>query len=110
MKLEACYTRYSIEIAHDDFVALEDSESYVTDNAAFKPGQQTLSEKLNALPDVSDVDYNGHFGAAVYLTMAVDVDTDFVFLSIKRIITAHLKWCKSLPIAPHVAKRRKEAR
>jgi len=99
---------YAIAIEDDPFLDLLDSESYVTENAAFKEGQETLSSKLDALPGVSKTDYNGHFRAYVYLTIDDDEDKPALKTKIARIIEKHLAWCAKLPKAQHVIDRRAE--
>ena len=97
---------YSIQIEDDPFLDLLDSESYVSGNAAFDKGQATLNEKLEKLPGVTKVDYNGHFGGAVYLTIDCDEDTTSLKKQIARIIERHLAWCATLPKAEHVVVQR----
>lgn len=104
MKFEFEITKRSYAIAIEDeaFLNLLDSESYVSDNAAFKDGKDTLCAKLNALPGVSKVDYNGHFGAYVYIDIDDDEDKQKLKTQIARAIEKHLAWCAKLPKAQHV--------
>lgn len=108
MKFDFEITKRSYAIAIEDnaFLDLLDSESYVSGNAAFKEGKQTLSQKLDALPGVYNVDYNGHFRAFVYLDIEDGEDKPRLKTQIARIIEKHLAWCAKLPKAQHVIDRR----
>lgn len=100
-------TSYSVPVPDAAFLALLDSESYATDNAAYKEGGQTLYDRLK--PTVAmGVDYNGHFGAQIILELDFDDDTPENREEIVAIINEHLTWCMTLPLRPDVAKRRKE--
>ncbi len=101
---------YAIEIDIDRFHDLADSESYVSGNAAFTRGKQTLCEKLDALPDTSDIEYNGHFGNFVYVTIDAEADTPELQAQIAQIIEDHLDWCATLPKAQHVIEERAAAK
>lgn len=87
---------YSVEINQDDFLNLLDSESHVTNDAAFQSGNSTLSEKLEKISGVSAVDYSGHYGSAIYFDIDADDDTDELKSIISETITNHLLWCKEL--------------
>lgn len=106
MKLERITSRYAIEIEANSFLALLDSESYVTDSAAFKAGNQMLSEKLEKQTAAMRVEYNGHFGNYVYLDLNEEDNNEATHALITGIIEEHLTWCGSLPIQEHVKKRR----
>lgn len=110
LKFEATQTSYAIEIDEHRFLDLLDSESYVTENAAYNNGNETLFKKLNDLPGIFDIDYNGHFGSAVYLKIDIDDDTDELKAQISNIIEKHLKWCSKLKKRDNVVKRRNEER
>lgn len=106
MKFEKTTTSYAIVVPEGDFLYLMDSESYATDHAAYKKGQQSLSEKLDKLDGVFDVDYNGHFGAQIILTIDVEQDDAKLKRKIISIIKKHLKWCKSLELVDWVKDQR----
>lgn len=86
---------FLLEITDEQMTALMNSESYVTDNAAYKEGNSTLCDKLKAT-NAHTVEYDGHFGAAIYLTLNVDDDTPAERKNIASIIEKHLKWCAKL--------------
>ena len=109
LKFEITGRKYAIDIEESKFMDLLDSESYVTNGGAFQPGCQTLCEKLNPMPGVWGVDYNGHFGAAVYMTIDADEDTNERKTEIAAIIQKHLEWCAGLHKQEHVVERRKAA-
>jgi len=99
--------KYAIDIDEDRFLDLLDSESHVSDHAAFQAGQKTLCDKLKPLPGVWDVDYNGHSGAAIYMTIDDDVDSQDLRDRIAATIEEHLDWCSGLDKQEHVVERRK---
>lgn len=94
---------YSIEIGTGRALDLLDSESYVTNQAAFEPGAQTLCEKLESIPGVRDVEYDGHFGPHVFLTIEDEHDSNAAKAQIAEVIEGHLKWCAQLTKDPRVA-------
>ena len=87
---------YSIEIGVPRMFDLLDSEDIVTDHAALKPGVLSLSEKLEKLPGVSGVEYDGHFGPAIFLTVEDEHDDDAFKASVAETIESHLTWCAGL--------------
>lgn len=99
-------SRFSIAIDNDKFLDLLDSESYVTSNAAYQGDNETLCQKLGRLSGVFDVDYNGHFGAAVHLTIDTDSDKPELRDEIRATIRDHLDWCGSLEKASWVVEQR----
>jgi hypothetical protein len=107
LTFEKTITSYCIAIEDDQLMlALEDSESYVTDNAAFADGNMTLCQKLDELDGVQDIDYNGHFGNHVFLSIEVDHDNAKTKRKISKVIEEHLAWCQTLEIVDHVKERR----
>ena len=88
--------RVSIEIPNDAFVALLDSESYVTDHACYKNGNQPLSEKLEMAANITDVEYNGHFGNYVFFSVDPEAYTPELRDRIVFVIDEHLEWAMSL--------------
>lgn len=105
LSFEATATCFSIEIAEDAFLDLLDSESHVTENAAYAQGQQTLGEKLDRTV-ARDVEYDGHFGAAVYLKIEAADDTPANREAISQAIREHLTWCATLNKRSDVVARR----
>lgn len=97
---------YAVEVDRSSFLDLLDSESHATNSAAYQIGAQTLADKMGSVPGISDVEYNGHFGAAIYFTIDDENDTDVTRTSIANIIESHLYWCRKLPKVDHVKKRR----
>lgn len=96
MTFEITRRSYAIQIDEDAFVSLMNSESYVTDYAAHKKDKETLDGKLNRLPGVSGVNYSGHYGAAIYLSIDADRDKPRLQAQIRRMIERHLAWCAKL--------------
>lgn len=93
---EKVCTSYSIEITDQLFLSLLRSESAETGNAAYQAGNQTLAAKLDRIPGVSDIEYDGHFGPAVFVTISSEEDTEQVKGEIIKTIKDHLIWCKKL--------------
>lgn len=87
---------YCVEIPEDRFEYLLDSETYVTDCKALQPGESTLSEKLEKLPGVFRVEYDGHFGSAIHFSISAEEDNDFNRMKISEAIEEHLVWCESI--------------
>lgn len=99
---------YSIKIPQPRFVRLLDSESHVTNHAAMEKGQSTLDEKLAKLPGVIDVEYSGHFGAYVHLTIEDEDDNEGLKTKIAETIETHLAWCAKLKRDPRYVTPRKK--
>lgn len=97
MKFEVTSRTFSIKIDEESFGNLLDSESYVTDCAAYAKDQKTLDEKLDQLPGITDVEYDGHFGNAIYFSIPVSDDTPTLRKEIVKVIKEHLQWCTTLP-------------
>ena len=88
LKRKAIATKYSIEMPMDDFCALESYENELPtiDNCLFT----TLEKQTYAC----DVDYNGHFGNYIYLTLETEDDTPEMWADIMRIITEQIQKAK----------------
>ncbi len=104
---EVTCTSYAIPVDDDRFLDLLDSESHVTDNAAFGKDAQTLGAKLDAIDGVSAVEYDGHFGANVFLTIDAENDGAKIKQQINETIELHLNWCATLTKAGHAIARRR---
>ena len=80
LRLETVSTLYVIEVprklAHDLFTMEE----------------PTLLDRLQQIPGVSDVKYDGHFGPFVHLTINDEVDTQRKHDAICNVIGGCLKW------------------
>jgi hypothetical protein len=90
MELERQSTNYAISISTDQMLALINAERL------YGPLQMEphLSERLEKVSGVNKVDYDGHFGAAVYLTLDFESDTTKTHAEIKAVIAEHLARCK----------------
>lgn len=71
--------QYSIELDVDDLLHILN-----TDQLAFN--EDLLSERLYAIPGVDKIEYNGHFGAYIYLTILADCDNEDTWKQIKKMI------------------------
>lgn len=72
LTFEAQSTRYAVVISRDDFIALTKAEEILAPGYYLSP---SLSDRLDSLPGVWETEYNGHFGAAIYLTIDTDADS-----------------------------------
>jgi hypothetical protein len=91
MELERLSTNYAIGISTEQMLALIDAERL------YGPLQMEprLSERLEKIQGVSKADYDGHFGAAVYLTLDLDSDSSKTHEAIKATISEHLARCQA---------------
>ena len=89
MKLERTRTEYSLELTAEDMLALIGAEHPF--DGKMDP---LLSEKLEKLPGVDSVEYNGHFGAAVYLRVDADHDTPETHAAVIELIGEHIAECR----------------
>ena len=86
-----------IEIPNEDFLALITYESYKGPR-----DYVSLFEKLKKLPGIDDIDYNGHFGAAIHLTKECDATHEqmqAVFVTINEHIAACKAWLTANKVA-----------
>jgi len=70
MDKEKLESRYAIYCPKDHLLRIMEIES------SFRYEDQTLDEILRQIDGVKDIEYNGHFGPYIYLTVETDVDTD----------------------------------
>ena len=98
--------KYVVEIDNNRFLDLLDSESYVTGNAALSSSNKTLDDKLREQFGIEDVDYDGHFGAAITMTIQDEDDSPELREKIAQVIADHLSWCALLPKRADVIARR----
>ncbi len=89
MKLERTRTEYSLELTTDDMLALVGAEHPL--NPVVDP---FLSDKLEKLPGVDGVEYNGHYGAAVYLRIDAGEDTPETHAAVIDLIGEHVAECR----------------
>ncbi len=79
---EVTQRNYSISISEERFTEIADEESYKNTN----PLSNTIGEQLDRLDGVWNVEYNGHFGSAIYLTLDVEHDNNETWTEIEAII------------------------
>lgn len=96
LAFEPMSTRFSIVIDIDRFTALLDTESYRTDNIALQQGNTDLGTKLQRETVARDVEYDGHFGAHIVLTIETDEDSPQARAKILQVINDHLAWCEQV--------------
>ena len=79
MNVECTKKQYTIEV---DYLKIATADW----EGAF---EDYLHNKLEMCDGVTDVDYDGHFGNAVYLTVDQEFDTPRLWQEIEKIITQH---------------------
>jgi len=77
---------FRIKVLLENFFEIEDKDSEAIVN-----DEKTLADLLDELPFVSNVDYNGHFGSAIYLDMDIDADTEENWNKIQKIIKDYIR-------------------
>lgn len=87
MQISKISSDYAAEISTDDMLALLAFENAF--NGGTKNGED-LFQKLERLPGVDSVDYDGHFGACIYFGIETEHDTPDTHAAIAAEIEAHL--------------------
>jgi len=77
-EIEVTSTQYAIAVDVDDMLHILKNEGW------FKVDR--LHEHLSKIAGVEEVDYNGHFGAYIFLTISTDCDNEETWKKIKEII------------------------
>lgn len=80
MKRECVAKQYTIEV---DLLKIMDSDSFHENENEW---DEILDQKLDKIKGVEDVDYNGHFGSYVFLTIETEFDTPELWLEIEKTI------------------------
>lgn len=73
---------YAITISLERFKEITEAESFKNIGS----NGPTIGEQLEKLDGVWDVEYNGHFGVFIYLTLDDEDDTDATWEQIEAII------------------------
>ena len=79
---DATSTNYSIDVSMERFEEICEAESFKNIGTC----GLTIAEQLEKIDGVWKVEYDGHFGAAIYLTLDVEHDTDEIWAQIEAII------------------------
>ncbi len=87
---KATQTSYQIDIDIESFNIITTWEVGCTDGVSAL--SKVLEEKTNAV----DVDYNGHFGIAIFLTLEIQDDTPAEWENIQYIITEWIENAEKL--------------
>jgi hypothetical protein len=92
---EPTQTSYCIEVDFDAFSKLIRSESF---HAGFVKTHEQLDVKLGELSgNLSSIDYNGHFGPNIFLTIDKENDNVLSRKKISKLINNHLAWLDTFP-------------
>jgi hypothetical protein len=95
--LEIYQYKCSLEIPLDDFLAIHHTESISSLHKEDRP--EELEQKLARLPMVSQIEYNGHFGSAIFFCLDMGY-TRAIVDDVRKAIAAHVEECKAF-IAKH---------
>ena len=79
---EVTQRNYAISISMERFVEIAEAESFKNIGTC----GPTIGEQLDEVDGVWNVEYDGHFGVAIYLTLDVEHDTDEIWAQIEAII------------------------
>lgn len=90
LTFEPTFTRYCIEIEAKAFTAMLDAEEILGRGEPM----DSLSDSLEKLPGVNEVEYNGHFGANVFLSLDSDIDSPAAREALGVVIEQHLAAAK----------------
>jgi hypothetical protein len=83
MDKEKLESRYAIYCPKDHLLRILELETGYQN--------ETLDEILRQIDGVKDIEYNGHFGPYIYLTVETDVDNDKTWKQIKTEIRNFIK-------------------
>lgn len=72
---------YRIDVTVDQFLIMTNRESICSEFAG-----PYLSEQLDDLDGVDDADYNGHFGAHIYVRIEPEHDTEERWVQIEALV------------------------
>lgn len=85
--VKECVARqYTIEV---DLKAIMDSDTYLENENKW---ESSLAHMLDKIPGVHNVDYNGHFGPHVWLTIESHLDNDETWEIINNAIHQSYNW------------------
>lgn len=84
-------TSYGVDISDADMISLEKAER----RGVLFPWNEHLCKQLLAINGISDVEYNGHFGASVYFSLDAEEDTPATHETIISLIRTHLDRCRT---------------
>jgi hypothetical protein len=90
--LECIEKRYAVEIPIELFNIL-DGSLYALDADGYKRNKKDLYDDLEKFPELSGIDWNGHFGNFVYFSITVEYDKPRLHNKIKKCIQKHLDRC-----------------
>lgn len=93
MELEKLATDYGIEVTVEEMKAILHYDWGCSIERYEGP---TLCGRLNEIEGVSRVNYDGHFGPSVFLTLETNEDTPQKHEQIKTALQKHIKKCMSL--------------
>lgn len=87
---------YAVEVEMAAFIALLNAESYTNKTAEEIDAFEALVTKLEKLDGVTDVEYDGHFGANIFFTLDTEKDNAAYRKVIRKVIVRHLHDCQKL--------------
>lgn len=87
MTLTVTKTSYRMDLTDSQMLKLMEGEHF----SKPEPAGGTLCDKLSRLRGVSAIEYDGHFGAAVYFSIDADDDTPALRAQISALVRVHIK-------------------
>ena len=83
LTFEVSHISYCIDVPEEDFLRLSNREFE-------HPELTSLCEDLEAIEGIREVDYDGHFGSCVYVTIEAEHDNDQTKNQVIKVISNHL--------------------
>lgn len=78
---------FCIELTKEDFLKIMEVDSKEENEGNW---DNTLFQKLDKIDGIVDVDYNGHFGANIWLQMDLEFSIREMAEKIKKIVKEHI--------------------
>lgn len=86
MKTTTVATEYCIELTIDEMKKILEK-----DRSPIQESDQTLFDRLSDIEGPEDIEYSGHFGANIYLTLPVEYDKERTWNQIEEAIGEYIK-------------------
>jgi hypothetical protein len=83
LKMVVISRYYGVEIPVDDFLALSNAESIMSEGPLC---DNSLCQRFSDVPGVFDVEYNGHLGSSIYFRLDDEFDYTAIHEQILEII------------------------
>ncbi|MHC4315631.1 MAG: hypothetical protein ACYSW3_24570 [Planctomycetota bacterium] len=87
MKIECTQKQYCIAISRENFIKIMEKDFELQNEDLW---DDTLNSILDNVKGVSDCDYNGHFGAYIFISVDPEFENNKFWESIKKIINDYV--------------------